>query len=95
MRWGTSRGQFTMQKIDMFELCLFLLEVGSSWGQSTMSTARPRAELELVAWGSSRELFTANRFEPELEWIFANRNCHEQEPDLFWDPLVLDLFLDP
>ena len=30
----------------------------------------------------------ANRCEPEPEWIFVNRNRHELELDLFFDPLL-------
>ena len=46
-------------------------------------SGRPRTEPETVARGCSRELFTANRCEPETVWIFVNRKRHEPEPDLF------------
>ena len=42
--------------------------------------------------GGSRELFTANRCEPEPERLFLNRKRHEPEPDLFFNPFLI---LDP
>ena len=42
--------------------------------------------------GGSRELFTANRCEPEPEHFFLNRKRHEPELDLILDPFLI---LDP
>ena len=42
--------------------------------------------------GGSRELFSANRCEPETEYFFLNRKCHEPEPELFLNPFLI---LDP
>ena len=45
-----------------------------------------------MASGGSRELFTANRCEPEPEHFFLNRKRHEPEPDLVFNHFLI---LDP
>ena len=58
-------------------------------GDGSGESVRRVGPVQAREGASSRELFTANRCEPEPEWIFVNRTRHELQPDLFLDPFTV------